>query len=69
MKNLTSYQLKALSEFFNTVAAAWFSAGVISPLFIKPQSLLNIIVIIGIALVMTTSFLYVSLFLVKTLKI
>ncbi|OGD98258.1 hypothetical protein A3A49_00400 [Candidatus Curtissbacteria bacterium RIFCSPLOWO2_01_FULL_38_11b] len=68
MGSLNSNQLKALSEFFNTVAAAWFSAGVISPLFIKPQNLLNIVVIIAIAITMTMSFLYLSLFLVKTLK-
>jgi len=37
MKNLKPSQLKALSDFLNTIAAAWFSAGVISPLFIKPE--------------------------------
>lgn len=37
MRNLKNTQIKGLSEFLNTVSAAWFSAGAISPLFISEQ--------------------------------
>jgi hypothetical protein len=36
---MTSFNAKnqVLSEFFTNLAVAWFSAGVISPFFIKPK--------------------------------
>ena len=39
MKTLSVGQLKALSEFFNTIAAGWFSGGIIAPLFSQVSSL------------------------------
>ena len=39
MKNLSVGQKRALSDFFNTTAAAWFTAGLITPLFSSPQTL------------------------------
>ena len=35
MPKFSKGQLKALSEFFNTIATAWFSGGVIAPFFAK----------------------------------
>ncbi|EKE06435.1 MAG: hypothetical protein ACD_19C00014G0049 [uncultured bacterium] len=32
--NLKSEQLKTLSEFLNMISVAWFSGGIITPLFI-----------------------------------
>jgi hypothetical protein len=67
MKSLKSSQLKALSEFLNTIAAAWFSAGVISPFFIKPESLLRAILLGFSAFVLALSLLYWSIYVVKNI--
>jgi len=69
VENLRPSQLKALSEFLNTVVAAWFSAGVISPLFIKPENLFKALVLAGIAISMALFFLIWSLSLVKRVKL
>jgi hypothetical protein len=69
MKKLRPSQLKALSEFLNTIAAAWFSAGVISPLFIKPENLIKALILAGIAIVMTIFLLAWSLSLLRRVKI
>ena len=69
MKNLTLSQLKVLSEFFNTIAAAWFSAGVISPFFIKPESVTKTIAFGTVAIILSIMLLILSLRLVKRIKI
>ncbi len=69
MKELTEPQLKALSDFANTVAAAWFSAGVISPFFIKPPSAMEALVFPSVGLVMTWLTLSFSLSLIKEIKL
>lgn len=69
MRKLKPGQLKALSEFLNTIAAAWFTAGVISPLFIKPENLTKALVLAATAILMTGFFLTWSLTLVKTVKL
>lgn len=66
---LTASQYKALSEFLNTIAAAWFTAGVISPFFIRPESLISAIILGVIALMFTLTCLGWSLFLVRKVKI
>ena len=53
METLNSAQLKALSDFANTVAAAWFTAGVISPFFVKPESLIQLFAFPIIGILMT----------------
>jgi len=60
-------QRKSLSEFSNTVAAAWFSAGVVTPFFIKPKTIFEALLfpIIGIGIALTM--LWLSLSLVKDL--
>lgn len=35
MREFSIGQLKTLSEYFNMIAAAWFTAGIISPFFSK----------------------------------
>lgn len=69
MINLAPAQYKALSEFLNTIAAAWFTAGVISPFFIKPVNLISAIFLGGIALILTMFCLGWSLLLVRKIKI
>ena len=68
MMELSSVQLKSLSEFGNTVAAAWFTAGVISPIFTKPKSLPGLFAFLGLGLLMTWVTLYWSLHLLKGVK-
>lgn len=41
MKKLSKGQLKAASEIFGNISVAWFTAGVISPLFIFQDNLLK----------------------------
>lgn len=69
MGELKPAQRKALSEFANTVAAAWFSAGVISPFFTKPKSLIDLLSFILVGLTMTWATLRWSLSLVKEIKL
>ncbi len=64
MKRLSVNQRKALSDFANTVAAAWFTAGVISPFFTKPKSLIELLSFVFVALLMTWATLKWSLDLV-----
>ena len=37
-------QYKAVSEIFGNISSAWFTAGVISPLFVKPETGLKLAV-------------------------
>lgn len=68
MKNLTPSQLKSLSEFFNTIAAAWFSAGIISPLFIKPESIVRALLLGAISVILSLSILIWALYIVRRVK-
>lgn len=65
MEKLTFAQRKSLSEFANTVAAAWFTAGIISPFFTKPKSLQELLSFVIVGLLMTWATLRWSLTLVK----
>ena len=68
MKDLNPRQLKALSEFFNTIAAAWFSAGVISPIFSGIENLTRTVILLFISALVTLSSLYMSLYLLREAK-
>ena len=61
-------QLKALSDFCNTIAAAWFSAGVISPFFIKAENLLTTVILGLAAILVSALFLALSLHFVRRMK-
>ncbi len=41
---LSKSQFSRISEVFGNISVAWFSAGVISPLFIPSQSVIDFIV-------------------------
>jgi len=69
VRKLKPSQLKVLSEFFNTVAAAWFSAGIISPFFVKSESLLNTIILGTVAIMLSMSSLGGAVFLVRRIKL
>ncbi|PJE67453.1 hypothetical protein COU95_02405 [Candidatus Shapirobacteria bacterium CG10_big_fil_rev_8_21_14_0_10_40_9] len=68
MRELNQGQLKALSEFANMIAAAWFSAGVISPFFTKPESFSEVLKFLSVGLVMAWATLSWSLTLLKEEK-
>ena len=63
MRKLSSGQLKAASEITGNIAVAWFSAGVISPLFIRPGKLLEFFLFLLIGLAMAALFVGSSLLL------
>jgi hypothetical protein len=65
MKRYKASQLKALSDFANMLAAAWFTAGIISPFFTKPISLLESTAFAALGILMTTITLRWSLSLLK----
>jgi len=69
MKELKPSQLKALSEFLNTIAAAWFSAGIISPIFVKPENFPTTLVLALVAIIAALSFLALSLYFVRKVKL
>lgn len=64
MRRFSTGQLKALSEYFNTVATTWFSAGVIAPFFAKVSFLERTIFFLA-GFAMSYIFLNLSLFFVK----
>ena len=64
MRDLRKAQVKGLSEFLNTVSATWFSAGVISPLFLS-EEFKNVLFLSLSEIVMSLFFLGLSLSLLK----
>jgi len=69
VRNLQSSQIKGLSEFLNTVAAAWFSAGVISPFFVSTENQPLVVLIAGAQITLSLFFLSVSLSLLRNVKL
>lgn len=66
---MAAAQFKSLSEFFNKIAAAWFTAGIISPFFIKPSNITEFSLFAVIALGMSIFSLSLSIYLVKGARI
>ena len=56
-------QLERASEVFGNVSVAWFSAGVISPLFVPSRTVLSFIFYLGTSLLMAIVFFVLSLML------
>jgi len=67
MKKFSIGQLRALSDFFNTLAAAWFTTGVIAPFFAKPTFVEKMTFFMA-GLIMSYIFLNFSLFVASELK-
>lgn len=44
VKKLNTAQRKFLSDFLNGLAIAWFSAGVISPIFVNTDKLIRLVI-------------------------
>ncbi|OIP03418.1 hypothetical protein AUK18_02075 [Candidatus Beckwithbacteria bacterium CG2_30_44_31] len=66
---LRSAQKNKLSDFSNMIAAAWFTAGVIAPIFTKVDNLSKLLLLTIIALLITTGLVYWSLTLVGRVKL
>ncbi|MDI6731553.1 MAG: hypothetical protein QME05_03090 [Candidatus Margulisbacteria bacterium] len=69
MEKLNPSQLKAFSEFMNMIAAAWFTSGVIAPLFAHPNSFIELLSYIVVGLLMTWATMFLSLSLVKEIQL
>jgi phosphotransferase system glucose/maltose/N-acetylglucosamine-specific IIC component len=65
LRNLDLNQRKALSQFFNAIAATWFSGGIISPLFIQPSDPIDAVFLIVLSEIFTIICLVVAVSLVK----
>lgn len=65
MNKYSYVQRKSLSEFFNTIAAAWFTAGIISPFFTKPKTLPELLLFVILGIFMTWLSLKLSLKLIN----
>lgn len=63
--NLNSKQIKSLSEFFNSLAVAWFTAGIITPFFLNSESSSIILLFVSSGITGSAFFLFISLLLLK----
>ena len=68
MVKLSIGQLKQASEILGNLAVAWFSAGIISPLLVRPKTLSELVSVVVLGLGMSVLFTLVSLSLVKGVK-
>lgn len=62
-------QRKAIADFLTTVAAAWFSAGVITPFFNKTASATDVVAFLFIGLVMSSTALLVTMMILERKKL
>jgi hypothetical protein len=69
MRKLRPIQRKSLSEFFNTLAVTWFSAGIITPIFAKPDDFPRGVGVLFLGLFFALLYLMFSLYLIKDLKL
>jgi len=61
-------QRRILGDFFNNLAVAWFAAGVISTVLVRPQRFWDILINVTIGLSSGVTSLMVSLFVVGRKK-
>ena len=61
-------QRRILGDFFNNLAVAWFAAGVISTVFVRPQRFWDILVNVALGLMFGMASLTASLFVVSLKK-
>lgn len=68
MKKLSVGQYERASEILGNITVAWFSAGAISPLFVKPAQWLEFIPLFILSLTMAGLFFIWSLSLARRVK-
>ncbi len=62
MKKVKANQFKALSDFCNTVAAAWFTAGTVVPVINQSTDLTGTVILTGKSSLLALFFLMLSLY-------
>lgn len=65
---LSRIQLNRVSEVLGNASVAWFSAGIISPIFIRPQTIFDFLATFVVSLGMSGFFLILSLVAIKGVK-
>lgn len=65
MEKFSKDQRKILADFFMTIAAGWFGAGVISTAFIRPANMADIAANLGMGLIFAYICLRVATFLIR----
>ena len=65
---LSDEQLNRASEILGNIAVAWFSAGVISPLFVRTQNI-DLYFAFAISIILSILFFVISLDLIKEVKL
>lgn len=65
MGKFSAGQFERTSEISGNIAVAWFSAGVISPVIVRPQNISEFLLSFGVSLFMAGWFLKLSLDLAK----
>lgn len=65
---LTKLQLVRISEVLGNISVAWFSAGVITPIFIHPKTVFDFVYVLGLSLTLSGAFLILSLVTIRKLK-
>lgn len=68
MRKLNSRQLDRTSEILGNVSVAWFTVGVISPVFIKPKSIIDLVFFIFLGIVVGGFFFLISILLAGEIK-
>ncbi|MCL5675778.1 MAG: hypothetical protein M1120_01485 [Patescibacteria group bacterium] len=69
MRKLSSGQLKAASEITGNITVAWFSAGAISPVFVRPQDIFGFLSSFLLSMIMAGVFSAFSLSLTKGMNL
>jgi len=67
VKELTEAQLRLICDFLNMTAAAWFSAGIITPFFTSKNNIEKLIFIFS-GMFSAFSFLIIALFYARKIK-
>ncbi len=68
LSTLSSKQKQLLAEILGNLAVAWFMVGVISPMFLKPVSLPQLIPSVGASVLISVFFVYLALRVIKEPK-
>jgi hypothetical protein len=68
MRKLSIGQLRVLSNFFNTIAAAWFTGGVVTPFFVKPAVLIEKVILSSVGIFFAFVFLSSALIIVRRVE-
>ena len=68
MARLTADQLRVLVDFLSTIAAAWFTAGAISPFFVKSEDYIKTLALGLVGIGLSFGLLSLSLSIARRIK-